>query len=839
MRTNTLWVASLAMLSSPLLISVEAAPRPDNGHQRRYQVPVRRQLGLGPLLNDSPISIPISIPSIPTPSTDPVAGLASSILDGGNDPQPTSSDPAPFSKTTDSPDLLGGLLPSVVPVVQSILSDAGGDVNSIISDVPSIVGSIPTVVPAIISDVNSVVSSLPTVVPDIISDVNSVVSAVVSDAGSVAGTLPTVIPAIISDVNSVVSSLPTVVPDIISDVNSVVSAVVSDAGSVAGSLPTVIPVIVSDVNSVVSAVVSDAGSVAGSLPTVIPVIVSDVNSVVSAVVSDVGSVAGSLPTVLPVIVSDVNSVVSAVVSDVGSVAGSLPTVVPEIISDVGSVAGSLPTVVSAIISDVGTVVGSIPTIVPAVISDVNSVVSAVVSDVGSVAGSIPTIVPAVISDVNSVVSAVISDAGSLPTIVPAVISDVGSVLSSVVGTIPTEVPVIVSQAISVVGSLPTGSGLPVIISQAISDALPSAIPSDPVVSIPIVASALSAGISAPAVPTGIFPSSLPAVLPSSMPAIPAIPAASVSAISAANPDPSLLPLTSAGIIVPVSSEGSVPTAPAVPSNILINSSPSAVVPLATNAPLVIQPAGGIPAKQPGQTLIQVGFNKSLSYPFVAGNTVSASQIFSFLPEGIADGLGLNLNQVVMQSIQPYDTLKNLGYVTTLALVYVPTSEVSTLSILMQTPTSAIYEGHPSDSVNAFMAFINPSIPLLAGQTMGEGSAGAAPATYSTVSGSQAGGAPIGGDAGNVNPVQGSSVAIAGPMAGAGAAFALAMVFVARRYAAKRRSLYGSSEVSSSDNPVWMSPQTTDRTSTNSPTNRSIRSQDISHPVMAQNSLGWN
>jgi hypothetical protein len=253
-------------------------------------------------------------------------------------------------------------------------------------------------------------------------------------------------------------------------------------------------------------------------------------------------------------------------------------------------------------------------------------------------------------------------------------------------------------------------------------------------------------------------------------------------------------------------------------------------------PKVIQPAGGVPNKPANTTLVQIGFNHYLNYAFVSSNSDSARQIFEYTPQGIAYGLSLDESTITMQSLQPYDTSTTDGYIVTLALFYIPTTMFNQLSVDIHTPSAALYN-NPDDTVNTLMGLIVTSIPLQAGQTYESGSPTAS--SGATVSpGAAGGGAPFGGDAGNGSPVSASAAAIAAPIATGGLLYGAAMVFVARRYRKKRQghnrasSLGGSSAYSGGAGP---------RAShgSGSSQGRSVRTQQISAPVMAENSLGWN
>jgi hypothetical protein len=253
----------------------------------------------------------------------------------------------------------------------------------------------------------------------------------------------------------------------------------------------------------------------------------------------------------------------------------------------------------------------------------------------------------------------------------------------------------------------------------------------------------------------------------------------------------------------------------------------------------------------------------LNYQFVVDHAVSSGQIFMWLPQGVADGLGLQVEQVVMHSLVPLDTTAQLGYITTLAMAYVPENMINALALDLHVPTSALYN-NPVASVNTLMNFIDPSIPLTPGSTLtgseatGPGNA-AAPTTAT----------PNGGlFNSNTQGKQSSSAVkstagIATGVVGAAAAYGAAMFFIARRYKKRRQShrrsssvLFGGPpEMMQSGSPALMgganalmsggrtSPEQAnfDRNSRGSGTSgsNSARTQLISGPMMAENSLGWN
>lgn len=286
------------------------------------------------------------------------------------------------------------------------------------------------------------------------------------------------------------------------------------------------------------------------------------------------------------------------------------------------------------------------------------------------------------------------------------------------------------------------------------------------------------------------------------------------------------------------------------------------------------------------SLIQIGFNYALNYGFVAGSPTAISQIFAFLPQGLAYGLSVDAANIKMNGLMPYDTSKELGYMTTLAQAYIPSDLVDQLQLDLHTPVSNVY-GNPSSSIRTLMSMVNPSLPLQPGANQDSGSStGNNPAA--TTSASNGDGAPIGGDSGSSQPVRGTSVGIGVGAAAGAALYATAMVYVARRYR-KKRSRHertssvpasqpemsqrgsnltgggmggyfmsgangqGSSNGHGSHNMRASAAVTASsggrsngsggsrgsRNSGHSSNGRSVREQGISAPVMSENSLGWN
>ncbi|KAI9710322.1 MAG: hypothetical protein M1820_002817 [Bogoriella megaspora] len=299
----------------------------------------------------------------------------------------------------------------------------------------------------------------------------------------------------------------------------------------------------------------------------------------------------------------------------------------------------------------------------------------------------------------------------------------------------------------------------------------------------------------------------------------------------------------------------------------------------SSIPRIIQPPGGMPPQPSNSTLVQLGFGYSLNYPFVASTYGSAEQIFQYLPVGISYGLNIQPGDISMHALQPYDTTQDLHYITTLALLYVPSDQVNALSLNLHTPVASIYN-HPDPAVKTLMSLISPSFPIAAGEGLGAGGAGNNgnqdnPSGASTSPSD--GGSPIGGDTGSSQPVKKSSVGIGVGVCAGAVAYGAAMFIVARRYKRRKseRNLHnrasslgggqtygamgqtgagafmsGARGSGSGNNERWSpygrnsaggwgSGGRDSRGSGHSSNGRSVREAGISAPVMAENSLGWN
>ncbi|KAI4186116.1 MAG: hypothetical protein LQ346_005751 [Caloplaca aetnensis] len=127
-------------------------------------------------------------------------------------------------------------------------------------------------------------------------------------------------------------------------------------------------------------------------------------------------------------------------------------------------------------------------------------------------------------------------------------------------------------------------------------------------------------------------------------------------------------------------------------------------------PYTIQPAGGTPAQPSGTKLVQIGFDYGLNWPFVVNNGQAQAQIFYFTVPGLAYGLDIGEDRVTMHSLRAYDTSAELGYITTLALAFIPTESVDRLASDLHVSGAQIYN-NPDSSVRSLFAHINPDLPF--------------------------------------------------------------------------------------------------------------------------------
>lgn len=281
--------------------------------------------------------------------------------------------------------------------------------------------------------------------------------------------------------------------------------------------------------------------------------------------------------------------------------------------------------------------------------------------------------------------------------------------------------------------------------------------------------------------------------------------------------------------------------------------------LPSNVPQILYQNGGPGSQPPNTRLINIAFRYPLNYLFVYNHTESQQQIFYYIPRGISFGLEIEGTQITMQSLRAWDTYEDVGYVTTLALAWIPEGLVDNLGLLVSTPVSRFYH-NPDNSTNFLLSMINSAIPITSSNSTDGGTSpfGNIP---SDVPSAKTNGAPIGGDIGNSEHVRASSVGIGVGVACGAAAYGAAMFFVARRYKKRRQSHTRSPSMFSSPVMSHAGPDAgagaalmsgamgersaspyydnDDRAGSRGSGRSGSSRHQISAPVMAENSLGWN
>jgi hypothetical protein len=249
----------------------------------------------------------------------------------------------------------------------------------------------------------------------------------------------------------------------------------------------------------------------------------------------------------------------------------------------------------------------------------------------------------------------------------------------------------------------------------------------------------------------------------------------------------------------------------------------------------------------------------LNYEFVVANSTSSLQIFAYLPAAIADGLCLKPEEIVMHSLVPYNTQASLGYITTIALAFIPTNMVTTLQLDLHIPTAIIYN-NPDITLNTLVNYLNPAIPITGSLTSGSGASGTDSSSVATNSAASGNGGVFNPDSQGQTPaVEGATAGIVVAAVGAAAAYGAAMFFVARRYKRRKQghrrssSIQSPAEMRQSGSQAFMggtfmsggrttpgaAPNGRDSRGSGRSAGNSARTQQISAPMMAENSLGWN
>ncbi|KAJ5766675.1 uncharacterized protein N7511_004291 [Penicillium nucicola] len=279
-----------------------------------------------------------------------------------------------------------------------------------------------------------------------------------------------------------------------------------------------------------------------------------------------------------------------------------------------------------------------------------------------------------------------------------------------------------------------------------------------------------------------------------------------------------------------------PSVPAIESS----ASGLAEKPKETPIPGSIIPSDEVTEVPSDSILLQLGFDSQLPWQFVATTPLSSSQIFNYTPQAIENALPTHFAKdiPVMFALQPYFNWQTVGYNATLAIFYFPRDTVNTLRSLKVNPNSALYN-QTNKSIKSLMAMVDPTIPLEfsgnypigdSNSTVGSGGSGSG-----RNSGPVSGSINSDGSASNFK-INTSSIGVGiGAVAGAGA-YGVGMLWVSRHYRRRKRFHQRSG---STVNHMGQGDSISSRRVHSQGSRGNARSQNISAPKMAENSLGWD
>ena len=292
--------------------------------------------------------------------------------------------------------------------------------------------------------------------------------------------------------------------------------------------------------------------------------------------------------------------------------------------------------------------------------------------------------------------------------------------------------------------------------------------------------------------------------------------------------------------------------------------PTTATGIPTAYPKAITPESGLTPQPDDTGLIQIGLLEGYNYPFVVGNTKAAAQIFSLLPQALGYTVDDDLaSKIQMRKLIPLDTSASMGFITTLAIVTFPNSMIEALRVDVKVPSSPLYN-NPEMLVFNFTKQINPSIDITMG-SYPEDVPGATDSDSPTTGSSTPNGDPFSneGPGNKSSSQQGTTAAIVGGSVFVAAAYGAVMFVIARRYKKKKQAHRRASSISNTSSEMRQTPRgspplmggallSRDFTgyggvaggrdshgSGRSGMNSSSRTQYISAPVAAENSLGWN
>jgi signaling mucin MSB2 len=244
-------------------------------------------------------------------------------------------------------------------------------------------------------------------------------------------------------------------------------------------------------------------------------------------------------------------------------------------------------------------------------------------------------------------------------------------------------------------------------------------------------------------------------------------------------------------------------------------------------------------------LIRIGFLQSLNYPFVVQSSVTVAQIFEILPLAGSYALEIPQTDVTVRSLEPFSVSQ---YTATSALMWVPIDLVDELQVQILASNSRLYS-QSNPTAQQLVDAIDPTIPLLVDGNTGNSGGSQQGSSSAGGSSSLSNSGAIGGSLDNGQPQDGSTsssligkqVAIGIGAAVAALAYAVLMFLCARRFRrqgaqaqANRRT---HSRVSSITGERPISPRFAQSyRSSGSSGGRGVRGQNISAPLMTENSL---
>jgi hypothetical protein len=276
------------------------------------------------------------------------------------------------------------------------------------------------------------------------------------------------------------------------------------------------------------------------------------------------------------------------------------------------------------------------------------------------------------------------------------------------------------------------------------------------------------------------------------------------------------------------------TAPNTTSSLAATATPS--------IPKVIIPTDGIPSEPENSTLVRIGFLEALNYPFVVQHSVTVAQIFQTLPLAGGSALKLPTSEFITQSLQPYAMAH---YTATVAMLWIPTDQVETLQVQLLSYNSPLYS-QTDATAQQLVDLIDDTIPLLADGGTPASAGGATgssnqPLSTNPVTGAGSGSLDNSGSGGSGSTSStGKQVAIGVGAAAAAIGYAALMFFGAKRF--RRKSTEAQldrrhhSRVSSITGERAPSPFYQSYRSSRGSSGRAIKGQNISAPLMTENSL---